>query len=98
MEPPTSPRPLTHEEVRELLRKHALHVSSAGKDGELADLSGCQIEDFDFGGAKLVDVHAQGSVFLRCRFAGADLYHGTWTGTRAPGADFRLDAAAEARC
>ena len=65
---------IDHESLRRLLEKHDLYKKSGGKSGEMVDLSCYLIEDYDFSGMNLSEIHARSSVFRRCRFVGAKLF------------------------
>lgn len=72
-----------------MLEGHAQYLATQGKQGEKADLSLYIVEDYDFSGLDLAEVHFYASVFLRCRFVNTALYYTSFDSTQAPGGDFR---------
>lgn len=83
------PQFLTKDEVLQILEAQARYLASGGKAGVQADLSLYIIEDFDFSGWDLQDVHISNSILTRCRFIGTTLVGADFDQTRAPEADFR---------
>ena len=82
------PQVLTKDGVLHMLEAHARYLASEGKEGAQADLSLYAIEDFDFSGWDLQDVHVSHSILTRCRFVSTTLVGADFDQTRAPGADF----------
>ena len=56
------PQFLTKDGVLHMLDAHARYLASGGKEGAQADLSLYAIEDFDFSGWDLHDVHVSHSI------------------------------------
>ncbi len=81
--------PLSHEALEHILQEHARYVATQGQQGKEAGLSLYIVEDYDFSGLNLAEVHLYASVFLRCRFVNTDLYYTDFGHTQAPGGDFR---------
>jgi len=82
--------PLSHERLRAILEAHARHVATQGQEGQRADLTLRIVKDFSFTGLDLWDGKdpLYGTVFLRCRFVGTELYT-LFMDVSAPGADFQ---------
>lgn len=83
------PKPLSHEALRHILEEHAEYVATQGQQGKEAGLSLYIVEDFDFSGLNLAQVHFYASVFLRCRFVNTDLYYTDFDSAKVPGGDFQ---------
>lgn len=83
------PKPLSHEALRCILEEHAEYVATQGQQGKEAGLSLYIVEDFDFSGLNLAEIHLYASVFLRCLFVNTDLYYTDFGRTQAPGGNFR---------
>lgn len=80
---------LDREELHQILKEHTRYNSSAGKEGQQADLSGYIIENFDFRSYDLENIiHARESIFLNCCFKGCDLYGIYFNGSSLVQADF----------
>jgi uncharacterized protein YjbI with pentapeptide repeats len=83
------PKSLSHAELNEMLLKHKLYlVNQEKEEGEMLDLSGYIIEDYDFKKQDLSSIDARISVFTRCTFAGCDLYHVYFSGSEFIDVDF----------
>ena len=80
---------LSHEKLYQMLLEHDTYNSSEGKNGELLNLSGYIIENFDFSGRDLSEINARMSIFLECKFICCDLYHSYFNNSSLIKADFR---------
>lgn len=80
---------LSHDSWHQILAAHNRYTESGGKEGQIADLSAYEIEDFDFSGLDLSSINARGSVFTRCRFIGCDLYGVNFNDSSLVSSDFR---------
>jgi uncharacterized protein YjbI with pentapeptide repeats len=85
--PPTLER-LSHEAVERILEQHARFLATAGVEGERADFSLYEVDDFQFRGLDLHDVQFQSAIFLRCSFAETNLAGADFDRTMAPRIDF----------
>ena len=79
---------LSHDALKHMLSEHQRYKTTHGEEGKQADLSAYAIEGFDFSGLDLSEIHAQSSVFTRCRFIECDLYAVDFSGSSVRQADF----------
>ncbi|HYM02619.1 MAG TPA: pentapeptide repeat-containing protein [Stellaceae bacterium] len=92
--------PLRLEAVADRLEQHALWVSSDGKQGRRANLTGCNLEGVDLSGRMLaaarldytilVSANLQGAMLAAAVLTGANLQGANLTGAELRGADLRF--------
>jgi uncharacterized protein YjbI with pentapeptide repeats len=80
---------LSHADLNEMLSKHNLYLSSTAKEeGEIMNLTGYIIENFDFSGQDLSSINARISIFNRCKFICCDLCYTYFNGSEFIDVDF----------
>lgn len=87
---------LSNDDLQRIIAEHQRYKATDGKQGRQADLSVYTIEDFDFSGLDLSEIHAQSSIFTRCRFIGCDLYAVDFSNSSLRDADFSNSTLAKA--
>jgi uncharacterized protein YjbI with pentapeptide repeats len=74
LNPETDLEKLDLNELKHILKDHALYNATNGKEGKQADLGSYIIENADFTGINLSSINARGSIFKRCSFVDCDMY------------------------